>query len=811
VTVSGAPGGTNLVFPVYLGGPYAYPVSVDYHTWAGINPPPGDFVQTNGTLVFAPGVSNLSVQVAVLDNHVYAGVQGCDLILENLVNAVFGNGNYFDGTIIDNDPPPILAISDVGMVEGDAGETDAVFTVQLTGTTLIPASVQYATANGTALGGSDYFSTNGTLSFPPGTNSLSIRVRVRGNTVNESNETFFVNLTAPVDATIGRAQGVGTITNDDLVAGRLDHFVLTPVFPLQIPQRPTPVSFTAMDAFEQVLTNFSATVPLTASTSGGATNLGLAPFVAGPFLNGMWSGTVTFTNVGTQVKLRVDDGQEHIGTSNPFDIVAKFPLAMTLPTSANEGAGPLVIQGQVSLPLPETNDVTISLGTTNSSLLDIPPNVLISAGQTSTTFTVTVLDNALLEGTRTCYVSAVSTQYSTATASMAIYDNEIAVISLAIPAQITEGTFPLGTVMLSAAAQSTVSVALTSSYPARLQVPASVAIALGATSATFTVTAPNNSLYDGDVPVSVTASVQNWTNGTASTLVKDNEVYTFSLNFGGIGQEGSLDEDSGTLTNAGQIFLNGTTVSNLVVTLASSDLTELIVPASVTVPAGTNRASFNLTAVDDDETDGSQSVLVTASAPGFTNKSATVTIRDNDVHHFNFSSITGVRTSGVPFQISVSAVETNNQLLLRYNRFIALRAAGTQGPFTIGLVSSTGWSRGVWTGTIVINSPFAQPVFVEALDLRGHKGRSATFNLALPAWAGSPNIQETKVIGSDFILSFQTVAGSRYAIVSSINSLNGPWLQLGPEVIGNGAVLSVTNPIAASESMRFCRLRVSPP
>jgi hypothetical protein len=273
-----------------------------------------------------------------------------------------------------------------------------------------------------------------------------------------------------------------------------------------------------------------------------------------------------------------------------------------------------------------------------------------------------------------------------------------------------------------------------------------------------------------------------------------------------------MDEDSGTRTNVGEIFLNGTTVSNLVVSLASSDVTELIVPAFVTVPAGTNLAYFNLTAVDDNETDGSQSVMVTASAPGFTNKSATITIRDNDVHHFNFSPITGVRTSGVPFQISVSAVETNNLTLLKYTpQFFGLRAAGTQGPFTIGLVNPGGWTRGVWTGTIVINSPFAQPVFVEALDLHGHTGRSATFNLALPAWAGSPNIQETKVIGSDFILSFQTVAGSRYAIVSSVNSINGPWLQLGPEVIGNGAVRSVTNPIAASELMRFCRLKVSPP
>ena len=38
---------------------------------------------------------------------------------------------------------------------------------------------------------------------------------VNGDLLDEINETFFVNLSTPSNATIGDAQGVGTITDDD--------------------------------------------------------------------------------------------------------------------------------------------------------------------------------------------------------------------------------------------------------------------------------------------------------------------------------------------------------------------------------------------------------------------------------------------------------------------------------------------------------------------------------------------------------------------------------------------------------------------
>src|SRR5437773_616542 len=53
------------------------------------------------------------------------------------------------------------------------------------------------------------------MTFAPGESSKNIIVKVNGDTVNEADETFFVNLSNAANASITKAQGVGTIRNDD--------------------------------------------------------------------------------------------------------------------------------------------------------------------------------------------------------------------------------------------------------------------------------------------------------------------------------------------------------------------------------------------------------------------------------------------------------------------------------------------------------------------------------------------------------------------------------------------------------------------
>lgn len=108
-----------------------------------------------------------------------------------------------------------LAIDDVTTAEGDAGTKTATFTVTRAGGTSGAVSVDWATAAGTAAAGTDFTAASGTLSFAPGDTTKTIAVTVNGDTADELDETYTVELTNATGATLGDASGTGTITDDD--------------------------------------------------------------------------------------------------------------------------------------------------------------------------------------------------------------------------------------------------------------------------------------------------------------------------------------------------------------------------------------------------------------------------------------------------------------------------------------------------------------------------------------------------------------------------------------------------------------------
>ena len=110
---------------------------------------------------------------------------------------------------------PLLAISDVTVLEGNTGTTSVVFTVSLSAASDQPVTVNYATADGTATVGSDYMAATGTLTIPAGQTTGTITVLVNGDRLSEPSETFVVNLSSPTNSTIADGQGVGTITDDE--------------------------------------------------------------------------------------------------------------------------------------------------------------------------------------------------------------------------------------------------------------------------------------------------------------------------------------------------------------------------------------------------------------------------------------------------------------------------------------------------------------------------------------------------------------------------------------------------------------------
>ena len=128
-------------------------------------------------------------------------------------NASIADGQGL-GTILDDEPR--ISINDVTRVEGRSGIAYFVFTVSLSAAYDAPVTVNFATADGTATTkDNDYVATSGTLTFAPGETTKTITIQVKGDNKKETNETFFLNVSAALNAVLADSQGLGTILNDD--------------------------------------------------------------------------------------------------------------------------------------------------------------------------------------------------------------------------------------------------------------------------------------------------------------------------------------------------------------------------------------------------------------------------------------------------------------------------------------------------------------------------------------------------------------------------------------------------------------------
>jgi hypothetical protein len=96
-----------------------------------------------------------------------------------------------------------------------------VFTVTLDRAATDRVSVGIVSKPGSASVGRDYAPIGKRrLVFQPGEIRQTVGVRVRGDRLDEPDETFIVRLVAPSNAVLGRAAGTGTIVDDDEPGGR---------------------------------------------------------------------------------------------------------------------------------------------------------------------------------------------------------------------------------------------------------------------------------------------------------------------------------------------------------------------------------------------------------------------------------------------------------------------------------------------------------------------------------------------------------------------------------------------------------------
>lgn len=364
----GNSGTTTANFTVFLSPASSQTVTVQYATAPGTALAGSDYSTTSGTLTFTPGQTSQPVSVLVLGDTLFEPNETFNVNLTNPTNATLGDDQGV-GTIIDNDAPPTISVNDVAVLEGNAGTKTAVFTISLSNPHSQNVTVNYATADDTAIAGSDYVAASGVATITAGSPSTSIAVTINGDTTFESDESFRFNLSNPTNATITDNQGIGAINNDDPV----------PVISINDVSVTEGNAGTVNAGFTVSLSNPSSqTITVDYATANSTATAG-SDFVAA-------TATVTFTPGQTSRPLNITvNGDTVFEQNEAFNVNLSGASNATI--SDSQGVG--TITNDDAQPTISINDVSVTegnAGTTTANFtvsLSNASSVVISANYTT--------------------------------------------------------------------------------------------------------------------------------------------------------------------------------------------------------------------------------------------------------------------------------------------------------------------------------------------------------------------------------------------------------------------------------------------
>ena len=190
-------------------------ITLDYAT-ANDNAVAGqDYTAASGTVTFNAGETSKTIDIAIADDSESEGDESFSLNLSNASNAI-ALSSEVTATITDNDDPlPVISVADLNLDEGNTGTTTASVTVSLDKSWTEAITVDYSTLDNTAITEEDYTAAEGTITFDPGETSKTINLAIKGDALNETDESFFFNLANAVKATVNDPQAEVTINNDD--------------------------------------------------------------------------------------------------------------------------------------------------------------------------------------------------------------------------------------------------------------------------------------------------------------------------------------------------------------------------------------------------------------------------------------------------------------------------------------------------------------------------------------------------------------------------------------------------------------------
>jgi polyhydroxybutyrate depolymerase len=189
-------------------------ITIDYSTRDGTASNGVKYTSASGTLAFAPGETNKTIVVAILNEGLVESTRSFSVTLANPGVGVV-TGARFSATVFitDNDVGTQFQLSSYNVAE-DAG--NAVLRVVRGDDGTAPVTVDLYTSDGTATNGIDYVGASNTLSFAAEETLKLVSVPILNNALKQPNRSFTVTLTNQKGISLGavRTTTVTIVDND---------------------------------------------------------------------------------------------------------------------------------------------------------------------------------------------------------------------------------------------------------------------------------------------------------------------------------------------------------------------------------------------------------------------------------------------------------------------------------------------------------------------------------------------------------------------------------------------------------------------
>lgn len=441
----------NANFTVSLNPASSSSVSINYRTVDGSANAGQDYVATSGVLTFEAGATTKVLTVGLIDDQANEAQEAFDVVLSSVSGAVSVRTDA-RGVIDDNDSAPTIAINNVTVGESSGSARLSLTLSQASSSSI---RVTYQTAPGSAAVGTDFSSRTGDLYFSPGAVLRYLDIPIADDSSEETDESFSVQLSNAVNATLAATNATITIVdNDDPAAApelSVSDLVVTEgdsgsssaavvVTLNNVAASPVSVSYAASNGLATAGADFelasgSLTIP------AGQLNASIAVSILGDTADET-NETFTITLSSASNATLADSTATITIVDNDTGVTPPPPTLRIQNTSITEGnSGSANVQIAVTLNTAASGTVSASYSSSNGTALAgsdytvAQGTISIPAGQTSASISVAVTGDTEDESNESFSVAlsnASGASIADGFANITILDNDDAITSVGL-------------------------------------------------------------------------------------------------------------------------------------------------------------------------------------------------------------------------------------------------------------------------------------------------------------------------------------------------------------------------------------------